>query len=99
MNISSPITAIKGVGEKTKESFEKLGVYTVGDILLYFPRDYERFPKLCDIDNLQAEQKNALSGAPETEWARADGKNSESVISMVTPSSRSSVFSPLVMAL
>ena len=39
MNISSPITAIKGVGEKTKESFEKLGVYTVGDILIHFPRN------------------------------------------------------------
>ena len=28
MNINSPITEIKGVGEKTKDSFTKLGVYT-----------------------------------------------------------------------
>ena len=34
------------------------------------------------IDFTAAEQKNALSGAPETEWARVDGRNSESVISI-----------------
>ena len=34
------------------------------------------------IDFTAAEQKNALSGAPETEWVRADGRNSESVISI-----------------
>ena len=34
------------------------------------------------IDFTAAEQKNALSGAPETEWARVDGRNSESVISV-----------------
>ena len=33
-------------------------------------------------DFTAAEQKNALSGAPETEWVRADGRNSESVISI-----------------
>lgn len=60
MRLDSPIRNIKGIGEKTERLFQTLGVYTVGDILLYFPRDYERFPKLCDIDNLQAEQKNAL---------------------------------------
>lgn len=50
MNINSPITEIKGVGEKTKDSFTKLGVYTVGDILLHFPRNYILFPKIKDIN-------------------------------------------------
>ncbi len=45
MNKSSSITEIKGIGDKTKELFEKMGVYTVGDILLHFPRDYVRFPE------------------------------------------------------
>lgn len=34
------------------------------------------------IDFTAAEQKNALSGVPETEWVRVDGRNSESVISI-----------------
>lgn len=52
MKINSPITEIKGVGEKTKESFQKLGVYTVGDILLKFPRNYILYPSICDIDDI-----------------------------------------------
>ena len=60
MNISSPITAIKGVGEKTKESFEKLGVYTVGDILLHFPRNYTQYPAICDINDLSSFDENRM---------------------------------------
>ena len=60
MNISSPITAIKGVGEKTKESFEKLGVYTVGDILLHFPRNYTQYPAICDINDLSLSVCNVI---------------------------------------
>lgn len=44
MDRGSAITEIKGIGDKTKESFEKIGVYTVGDILLRFPRTYIRYP-------------------------------------------------------
>ena len=42
MNLNSPIREIKGIGVKTEQLFQQLGVYTVGDILLYFPRDYEK---------------------------------------------------------
>lgn len=44
MNRNSAITEIKGIGAKTKEVFEKMGVYTVGDILLRFPRTYIQYP-------------------------------------------------------
>ena len=37
MRQDSSITEIKGIGEITKKLFEKMGVYTVGDILLHFP--------------------------------------------------------------
>ena len=46
MNLNSPIREIKGIGVKTEQLFQQLGVYTVGDILLYFPRDYEKYPAL-----------------------------------------------------
>ncbi len=52
MDITSPITEIKGIGEKTQKSFAKMGVYTVGDILLHFPRNYVKFPEITDIDEL-----------------------------------------------
>lgn len=40
MNIKQPITTIKGIGDNKGKSLNKLGVYTVGDILLRFPRTY-----------------------------------------------------------
>ncbi len=45
MNQSSSITEVKGIGARTQESFAKMGVYTVGDILLHFPRTYIRYPQ------------------------------------------------------
>lgn len=52
MDQNSAITAIKGIGEKTKDSFAKMGVYTVGDILLHFPRTYVKYPKMEPIDEI-----------------------------------------------
>ena len=52
MNLNSPIHEIKGIGAKTEQLFQQLGVYTVGDILLHFPRDYVKFPEITDIDEL-----------------------------------------------
>lgn len=52
MKYNSPITDVKGIGAKTKDSFAKMGVYTVGDILLSFPRTYIQYPKMEDINEL-----------------------------------------------
>lgn len=41
MNSSTPITNLKGIGEKTAKLFEKLEIRTVGDLILHYPRDYE----------------------------------------------------------
>lgn len=60
MDLNAPIRSIKGIGPKTEELFHTIGVYTVGDILLYFPRDYERFPEMVSVDELIPERKNAL---------------------------------------
>ena len=52
MNLDSQIRELKGVGEKQKTLFQNLGVYTVRDILLLFPREYHKFeePKKCRWD-------------------------------------------------
>ena len=63
MNQDSSITGIKGIGEKTKELFAKMGVYTVGDILLRFPRTYIQYPKAEPIDELTSltEENHAIA--------------------------------------
>ncbi len=53
MDQNSAITELKGIGEKTKELFAKMGVYTVGDMLLHFPRTYIKYPKAQTIDEIE----------------------------------------------
>ncbi|MGI6772256.1 MAG: ATP-dependent DNA helicase RecG [Clostridiales bacterium] len=43
MNINSPIQYLKGVGEARAKQFNKLDVYTVGDLLYFLPRAYENW--------------------------------------------------------
>ena len=40
---NSELTTVKGIGEKTVKLFHKLDLYTVRDLLYYFPKDYEKF--------------------------------------------------------
>ncbi len=60
MGMDSPLREIKGVGPKTEQLFNALGVYTVGDILLYFPRDYEHCPEICGAGEVVPDEKNAI---------------------------------------
>ncbi len=53
MQLSDSIDLIKGVGEKTRVLFERVNVYTVGQLLTYYPRDYETFSAPMPIDSLQ----------------------------------------------
>lgn len=39
--LDQPLKYVKGVGENRAKLFSKLGLFTVGDLLHYFPRDYE----------------------------------------------------------
>lgn len=41
--LDSDLTSLRGVGKKRVGLFEKLGVNTVGDLLRYYPRDYQDF--------------------------------------------------------
>ena len=58
MNLNSPIREIKGMGVKTEQLFQQLGVYTVGDILLYFPSDNEKIPAYSEVEQIFEDRKN-----------------------------------------
>ena len=40
MELSSPLTALKGVGEKRQKVYEKLGITNIGELLEHYPRGY-----------------------------------------------------------
>lgn len=60
MDITTPIRGVKGVGAKTEQLFQKAGVYTIGDILLRFPREYAKFPAPVKINEAKAGIKQAV---------------------------------------
>ena len=68
MDQNSAITAIKGIGEKTKDLFAKMGVYTVGDILLRFPRTYIKYPSAQPINEIFSftEEHHAIAAKIQT---------------------------------
>ena len=53
MNWSSELTNVKGIGEKTVKLFHKLGLYTVRDLLYYFPKEYEKFEEPKSVSEVE----------------------------------------------
>ena len=43
MDGQSRVSMLKGVGEKTEKALNKLGIFTVQDLLEYYPRNYDIF--------------------------------------------------------
>lgn len=50
------IQFIKGVGEKRAQFFNKLGIYTIEDLLHYYPRKYEDWTKRTTVANAPADE-------------------------------------------
>lgn len=58
----TPVRYIKGVGPKKEEGFNRLGVYTLRDLLYYFPFRYEDRSLLSKINAISAEQTFWVKG-------------------------------------
>ena len=62
MNISDDIITLKGIGEKAKAELNKCGVFTIYDLLLYFPRTYENIERVKSLDEVEEGEKVVLMG-------------------------------------
>lgn len=60
MKLSDEITTIKGVGEKTAAFYHKLNIYTVNDLIQYYPRDYEEWKGAVSISELCSDVVNTI---------------------------------------
>lgn len=47
--LNKPITALSGIGDAKAKLFGRVGVHTIADLLLYFPRSYEDRTKTVPI--------------------------------------------------
>lgn len=62
MQITDPVTSLKGIGEKSAKLLEKLQIYTIDDLLHHLPRDYEVFEDAVSCSELKDGMKNAMIG-------------------------------------
>ena len=53
---------LKGIGPKTEKLFNKLGIYTVKDLLYFFPNTYLCYHKPMAIGNLEEGELQAVTG-------------------------------------
>ncbi len=65
MDINSPITVLRGVGESYKYLIGKLGIETVEDLLYHFPFRYEDFSKVISIAEAKEGETITVNGVME----------------------------------
>ena len=63
MNERTGIGELKGIGEKTERLFQKMGIYTVGDLIRYYPRGYDVYENAVPISDLEEGKVQTITGA------------------------------------
>ncbi len=58
----SPLTDLKGIGEKTAQRFAAAGICSVGDLIGYYPRGYDSFEDPADAEPAADGQILAVCG-------------------------------------
>lgn len=67
MELNASIKYLKGVGEKRAAMLAKLGIFTLWDLLTFYPRTYEDWSKITSIKNAPMNETvciKAIVGAP-----------------------------------
>lgn len=53
ISVRSPVEAIRGVGPSFAKKLQKLGITTVSELLVYFPRDYDDYSSIVYIADMK----------------------------------------------
>ena len=62
MNLDNDVKFVKGVGPNRVVLLNKLGIYTLKDLITYYPRDYEDRSKPKTIDSVQDGEEALIEG-------------------------------------
>lgn len=77
MKLNASIKEVKGIGDKTAQTFEKLNIFTVEDVLFHFPRNYFRYPDAVSVEEITALQESqfAIRAVVKKSPSSRSGKN------------------------
>lgn len=62
MLLSDDILSIKNIGEERAKKLTKLGIFTIKDLIEYFPRDYDDRSNVFNIKDIQKNKINTVKG-------------------------------------
>jgi ATP-dependent DNA helicase RecG len=60
MELTSSVTSIKGIGDKIAQNMGKLNIFTISDLLHYYPRTYITYEAPTDIENLKTGERQSV---------------------------------------
>ena len=60
--LNDDVKYVKGGGEKRAKSLNKLGIFSVEDLITYYPRDYEDRSEIVNISDTLDGEKYTIEG-------------------------------------
>ena len=60
--LNAPVEKVKGVGPKMAQLLNKLGIFSINDLLFFLPRRYDDYTKLNQISHLQPNELATVIG-------------------------------------
>ncbi len=79
MEETADLSALKGVGEKTRQLFANMEIFQVGDLLHYYPRAYDKYDRPAEIAGLQEQMTVAVQGYLEGPLTANRGRRMQSL--------------------
>ena len=52
-NINTPVSSLQGIGPSAASNFAKLNIFTIGDLLRFYPKDYEDRRNILHLDKFR----------------------------------------------
>ena len=62
MKLSDSVQYVKGVGPKMKEKLSRLGIYTVEDLISFYPRRYQDWTQVTKMEALRPDESSVVYG-------------------------------------
>ncbi|MDX1377919.1 MAG: ATP-dependent DNA helicase RecG [Anaerolineales bacterium] len=81
--LDAKLTVLQGVGPKNAESLAKLGLYTLGDMLYYFPRRYDDYSQLKPIKELFYGEQVTVIGTIDSVHSRPIRGGKASIVEVI----------------
>jgi ATP-dependent DNA helicase RecG len=81
--LDAKLTVLQGVGPKNAETFAKLGMYTLGDMLYYFPRRYDDYSQLKPIKDLFYSEQVTVIGTIQSVHTRQVRGGKASIVEVI----------------